>query len=215
MGLDIAHAGDQRGADAFGRAEQHQRGLELAGVVDAGKGALADGAEFLGGEPPPGQEGDAAVAMLRAESLQQHLADRLVAAMAVEQHDVAEAVASDAFKDVADIGQEGLVADAERAGEIHMVLGAADFHLRQDQDPIAEALLERLQEMVADDGVGLQRQMRAVLLDRRDVQHDRDVAIERGDFVGRQGFPTHGVSSLFRRSCGRRRGSGRWRLRRG
>src|SRR3954465_14275483 len=118
-------------------------------MIDASEAGFTDGAQLLGSETPPRQHGNTAIPVLGSEALQHNLPDGLISAVAVEQDDVPKSVPDHGFEDVADVEQEGFVPDGQRAGEIHMMLRAADLDLWQNQHFLSEALFECLQEVVA------------------------------------------------------------------
>ena len=88
-----------------------------------------------------------------------------------------EAVPRPAAHEVADDALEGLLLDRHRAREREVVARAADPHGRRAER--VEALGDRARELVAEDRVGAQRQVVAVLLDRPEGDHDRVAAAAR------------------------------------
>ncbi|CAM5206385.1 hypothetical protein BTHI11S_03204 [Bosea thiooxidans] len=117
-----------------------------------------------------------------------------VAAMAVDDQHAVEAVALDASKEGEQHGAVGRDIEGEGAAEGHVVLGHAAPQGRRDDDlDIISALRRRLADAAAENGVDADGQMRPVLLDRGDGEHDDRVRRRLGaQFLGGQILPEHG-----------------------
>ena len=97
----------------------------------------------------------------------------------------------DGLDDIGDVALQGFVAHRERARKTHVMRGTADLDRGQDQHIGVHRLVEMLQKMPTDKRVGLQRQMRPVLLDGAKTQNQRNVPIQGADFRAAQFRPFH------------------------
>ena len=114
------------------------------------------------------------------------LEDRLlrgddVAPVAVEQDEAAEAVHEEALEQVAEQVEIEPRRRRERAGQVEVMVRVAQplQRRREDPSPAIGASL-RAQDLAQQEAVGEDRQVPAVLLQRRDRQHHRDVASKGG-----------------------------------
>src|SRR3954447_20331836 len=87
-----------------------------------------------------------------------------IGAVRREEHDAAEAMPGEAVNEVVDDHLQRLGPERQRPGEREMVLRAPHSDRRGTQ--AAEALGEESSEAIAEDRVGVERQVRSVLLDR-------------------------------------------------
>jgi hypothetical protein len=98
---------------------------------------------------------------------------RAIAAVGWKEHDRAKAVVCEALDEVADDEMKGLGAQRQRSGPVHVVLGAADRDGRRTEG--VESLSQQRPQALAEQRVGLEREVRAMLLDRAEG-HDDAVA---------------------------------------
>ena len=123
-------------------------------------------------EPVPGRDHDQ-----HAEADPQVARDQLdglqVAAMAGHQHELAQAGAMQRFGDLAPRLEGGRGGKRQRAGEIEVLVRLADLLHRQERhrQSLRQQGAHARQIGLADVAVDAERQMRPVLLDRRDRQH--------------------------------------------
>ena len=122
----------------------------------AGTGFL-NSAQGLGGQLPPGKEEKSGLGPAVAESLEHDLADGEVAAMAVENNQLPEAMVQDGLDNIGDIALQGFVAHGQRTRKTHVMRGTADFDRGQDQHIPVHRRVEALEEIATDKRVGLQR----------------------------------------------------------
>jgi len=100
------------------------------------------------------------------------LAGHVVAAMAIDEHDALEAVHQKVFDHVADQVDIGARRGRHRAREIEMVGRVAQPHHRGKQDPLGQLALCAARDLAHQHAVGEHRQVFAMLLKRRERQHD-------------------------------------------
>jgi hypothetical protein len=106
--------------------------------------------------------------------------------VAVDDRDALEAVVRDALGDVGAEVDEVLRLDVDRAGEVDVVQVEAVRDRRQDQDLVRRAPRQFLSDLLRQEHVGVERQVRPVLLQRPDRHHEqppcprRDVRPVRG-----------------------------------
>ena len=89
---------------------------------------------------------------------------------------------------------EGAVAQGERSGKVHVVLGAADCSRRKDEHLIGYFFMKRPAEMFADHTVGCNGQVRAVLFGRCNGENYGNVAVQFADLLRSELVPVHGQS---------------------
>ena len=122
----------------------------------AGTGFL-NSAQGCGGQLPPGKEEKPGLGPAVTESLEHDLADGEVAAVTVENNEFPEAMVQHGLDDIGDVALQGFVAHGERARKTHVMRGTADLDRGQDQDIGVHRRVEALQEIAADERIGLQR----------------------------------------------------------
>ena len=162
-----------------GRQMQDHRGLPLAGVAHL---VLHDrGIDLVGLAPqePVGRRQEEQVVALAVALA--GLEDRLlrrhdVAAVAVQEHDPAEAVTDQVVDQVAQQVEISPRRGRERAGEIEVMVRVAQPQERRPDHAVAERLGRAADDFAQQHAVGEDRQMPAMLLDGRDRHDDRQVA---------------------------------------
>jgi hypothetical protein len=113
-----------------------------------------------------------------------------LSAVGVHEHQLAHAGAVHRFADLVPDPHQRPGAERERAGERGVLVALADLLRGQNQHARRRDARQRgIEHRAADAGVDVERQVRPVLLDRRDRQHgDRALRIERGEvFPGQRG----------------------------
>ena len=132
----------------------------------SGKLALPPaGQEFLvhGQEVPPGGENAIGVC-LQVGAPRGQVEVRHVGAVAVEQHDLFEAVVGERPGDVQDLANKGLVVSVDGAGEVHDMAGVAVPHGRQDEHLVGNLAAGPVGDAQRADDVDIERQVRSMLL---------------------------------------------------
>ena len=178
------------GADLAGPDRLHDRGLGRAAMDAVGR--LVDAEMALGLPVAVAVEREDQQFVLAAQLVGDDIEHRRVAAVAVQHGQLAEAGRRDTAGQFHQHRDHGFRRQAERAGEIAMLDADADRQGRQheqrhlDRQPGDQPLDQR----GADVAVDRDRQMRPVLLGRRDRQQDhRRRRIEGGELLGRMVGP--------------------------
>ncbi len=179
-----------RGIDQIRFADHHHRGLGLARMHDAGlvlamAGQIVARFRDIGGGDQRRRRG-------RGQFVADLLHGDLVAAMAVRDEDMAEAVAGDGLHQVADHGAEGRLAQRQRAAIGHVILAEAgpDDGGDDDRAGVPGFAGGAHGDLVAEAGVGHGGQVRPVLLDRGDGQDDHGILRgQRAEFMRLEAGP--------------------------
>ena len=171
----------------LGRERQHHRRLPLAGVRAPARLLLADlrvgEARTEHREVEHHQPGGLAHV---AREVVEH---RRIAAVAVEEHEPAEPRTRHALGQLVDDGAERCLRERHRARERRVLVAAAIGERRQHPELRRgrRAFQGERQQRLAEDQIGRDRQVRPVLLDRRDHDdHGRILLRQSRDLVGRQ-----------------------------
>ena len=163
--------GDQLRAHVVPGQMQVDRRLQLARVsYAAGKAAFAPARQEVrvDRQQLPPRTGRALGVGLQVDPARGQVEVRRVGAVAVEEHDLLEAVVGQAGADVDHALDEVLPVDVGGAGKVHHVGGVAVHERRHDQHLIGYPPRGRRGDAARADHVDVERQMRAVLLGRPD-----------------------------------------------
>ena len=199
IGGEIGRAGlgvADRGALLMneGWTEMHeQRRLELAGMSHAARSRAAERGDFVARELEIGEAGDPRAAVEAVAELGgENVDDAGIAAVAVDDEKPPEAVSDYACRNVLDYRHHRLGPEGYGAGEAHVVRREAVPGRWQDRARHRCLAGRRFGDGGGEHGVGAERHVGAVLLDRADRKHkDGALAVEGGDLGRAQLLPQH------------------------
>jgi hypothetical protein len=181
---------DPLAADRVRVEVQHQRGLDRAAVDAVARLGLGEQARGLAEAVGVRDHRDHAEA--HPQVLRDDPRDVALAAVRVDDHQLAQPRAVHRLAELVPQPHQRLRAEGQRAGEGEVLVALADRAGRQrEHRRVRRGARERRVEHAGDDRrVDLERQVRAVLLDRRDRQHHhRPRRVERGELLPGQRGP--------------------------
>jgi len=163
-----------RHVDALGSEVEHQRRLVDAGVHPHPQLALRGGAALVDWEAGMGEERHQAV--LEPQFAVGHVEQRRVAAVPVDEHELARRQHGDAAADVVEDGEQRRRRQPHGAGRPGVLVRLRVGEGRQQPSVVGIAVFGDggLGDLAGDHEVGVEREVRPVLLDGTEgLQHDR------------------------------------------